>query len=304
MSITAILCRPLHWMISLKNKFIQEKHFKKKVRKMNNFIPVTDIASPELDIYARLSENQLFHINEPGPGLFIAESPKVIGRALAAGCGAVSFLIEERQLTAEAEEVLAECPDVPVYTASEEVFRQLTGFVLTRGMLAAMRRPERPSWEALAADKRRIAILEHVVNPTNVGAIFRAAAALNVDAVLITTDSADPYYRRAARVSMGTVFQVPWTYLPENEWPEKALMKLRALGFASAALALKDDSVSIDDPALKKEEKLALILGTEGDGLNAVTIEGCDYTVKIPMRGGVDSLNVAAAAAVAFWEMR
>ena len=283
MSITAILCRPLHWMISLKNKFMQEKHFKKQVRKMNNFIPVTDIASPELDIYARLSENQLFHINEPGPGLFIAESPKVIG---------------------EAEEVLAECPDVPVYTASEEVFRQLTGFVLTRGMLAAMRRPERPSWEALAADKRRIAILEHVVNPTNVGAIFRAAAALNVDAVLITTDSADPYYRRAARVSMGTVFQVPWTYLPENEWPEKALMKLRALGFASAALALKDDSVSIDDPALKKEEKLALILGTEGDGLNAVTIEGCDYTVKIPMRGGVDSLNVAAAAAVAFWEMR
>ena len=304
MSITAILCRPLHWMISLKNKFIQEKHFKKQVRKMNSFIPVTDFASPELDIYARLSENQLFHINEPAPGLFIAESPKVIGRALAAGCGAVSFLVEERQLTSEAEEVLKRCPDIPVFTAPEETFRQLTGFVLTRGMLAAFKRPVRTAWEELIRDKRRIAILEHVVNPTNVGAIFRSAAALCVDAVLVTTDSADPYYRRAVRVSMGTVFQVPWTYLPENEWPEKALMKLRELGFASAALALKDDSVSIDDPALKKEEKLALILGTEGDGLNAVTIEGCDYTVKIPMRGGVDSLNVAAAAAVAFWEMR
>ncbi len=271
---------------------------------MKTMIPVTDLAAPGLEIFSRLSENQLFHINEPAPGLFIAESPKVIGRALGAGCEAVSFLVEETKITPEAQALLARCPEVPVYVAEEAIFRKLTGFVLTRGMLAAFRRPARPAWTELVRGKRRIAILEHVMNPTNVGAIFRSAAALNVDAVLITSDSADPYYRRAARVSMGTVFQVPWTYLPENEWPEKALMKLRELGFASAALALKDDSVPIDDPALKKEEKLALILGTEGDGLTAVTIEGCDYTVKIPMRGGVDSLNVAAAAAVAFWEMR
>ncbi len=271
---------------------------------MENTIPVTDITAPELDVYARLSENQLFHINEPAPGIFIAESPKVIGRAMNAGCEVVSFLIEERQMTAEAMEVLERAPEAPVFTAPEEVFRKLTGFVLTRGMLAAMRRPVRPAWADLVRDKRRIAILEHVVNPTNVGAIFRSAAALNMDAVLVTTDSADPYYRRAARVSMGTVFQVPWTYLPENEWPASALPELKSMGYASAALALTDDSVSIDDPVLKSEGKLALILGTEGDGLNASTIEGCDYTVKIPMREGVDSLNVAAAAAVAFWEMR
>lgn len=272
---------------------------------MSNIIEITDLNAPELDIYARLSEVQLLHIYEPNGGLFIAESPKVIERALDSGCIPHSILVEKKHLKGEAKDIIARCGNTPVYTAEFDVLTKLTGFQLTRGMLCAMHRPELPALEEVCANARRIAILENVVNPTNIGAIFRSAAALNMDAVLLTPACSNPLYRRAIRVSMGTVFQIPWTFIGDeaSEWPTKGIQKLRELGFRTAAMALNDNSVSIDNPQLLSEEKLAIILGTEGDGLADTTIADCDYTVKIPMSHGVDSLNVAAASAVAFWQL-
>ena len=264
-----------------------------------NLIEITDFHAPELDVYARLTEAQLLNRFEPAKGMFIAESPKVIMRALDAGCVPVSILVERSRMVGESLEVIDRCDGVPVYTADLDVLTQLTGYQLTRGLLCAMRRPKLPTVETVLAHARRVAVLEDVQNPTNVGAIFRSAAALGMDAVLLTPACSNPLYRRSCRVSMGTVFQVPWTYMEEN-WIEN----LRSHGFKTAAMALSDDSVSIDDPVLRREEKLAVVLGTEGDGLAAVTIQDCDYTVKIPMYHGVDSLNVAAASAVAFWELR
>ena len=309
---------------------------------MLNVIPITDFSSSELDVYARLSENDLLSKHEPEKGIFIAESPNVIERALNAGYEAISFLIETNEL-ARTPFPLCEMPledtsnninvntriftrseiaTVPIYTASYEVLSQLTGFQLTRGMLCAMKRPALPTVEEICKDARRIVVLENVMNPTNVGAIFRSAAALNMDAILLTSGCSNPLYRRASRVSMGTVFQIPWTYIcpdipkksPENliykksgtkppTWETDGMKLLHDLGFKTVAMALTDDSVSIDHPDLLKEEKLAIILGTEGDGLAGTTIADCDYTVKIPMSHGVDSLNVAAASAVAFWEL-
>lgn len=271
---------------------------------MNNWIEITDFNAPELDAYARVSELQLLRYYEPKPGLFIGESPKVIERALNAGYEPVSFLVEYRDLKGEASELLSRFPELPVYTAEYEVLTKLTGYALTRGILCLMKRKSLPSVKEVCKNARRIAILENVVNPTNVGAIFRSAAALHMDAVLLTPGCSDPLYRRAARVSMGTVFQIPWTFFDKKiSWPEKGMEILRDLGFKTAAMALCDDSVGIDAPELLEEEKLAVILGTEGDGLAAQTIADCDYTVKIPMSHGVDSLNVAAASAVAFWEL-
>ena len=270
---------------------------------MSHIIEISSFDAPELDIYARTSENQLVNRANPAEAMFIAESPRVIERALDAGYEPVSCLVEKRQLAGEARTVLERLGNIPVYTAEMEVLAQLTGFKLTRGMLCAMYRKALPSVREVCGNARRIAILENVVNPTNVGAIYRSAAALYMDAVLLTFDCSNPLYRRAVRVSMGTVFQIPWTFFDKEDWPEKGIGLLRELGFKTAALALKDDSVSIDDPDLMSEEKLALILGTEGDGLAASTIADCDYTVKIPMSHGVDSLNVAAASAVAFWQV-
>ena len=272
----------------------------------SNIIEITDFQAPELDVYARLSENQLLNRCEPEKGMFIAESPRVIERALDAGYRPVSCLVEKRHIEGEAKEIIRRCGEignVPVYTAEFDVLTQLTGFKLTRGMLCAMRRPPLPEVRQICEGSRRIAILENVVNPTNVGAIFRSAAALGIDAVLLTPDSSNPLYRRAVRVSMGTVFQIPWTFFEKDAWPEKGIRLLRELGFRTAAMALCDDSVSIDNPQLLAEEKLAVILGAEGDGLAFSTIADCDYTVRIPMSRGVDSLNVAAASAVAFWEL-
>lgn len=271
---------------------------------MPNMIEITDLAMPELDVYARLNEAQLLHYYEPEGGIFIAESPKVIERALKGGCQPLSILAEKRRLSQEAGELMADFPQIPVYTAEMEVLTRLTGFSLTRGLLCAMRRPLLPSVEQVCRNAGRVAVLEQVVSPTNVGAIFRSAAALNMDAVLLTKGCSDPLYRRAIRVSMGTVFQIPWTFFDSSlSWPEDGLGLLRSLGFKTAAMALSDQSVSIDEPGLLKEEKLAVILGTEGDGLAKSTIAGCDYTVRIPMSHGVDSLNVAAASAVAFWQL-
>lgn len=272
---------------------------------MSNIIEITDFMAPELDVYARLTENQLINRHEPEKGLFIAESPKVIERALDAGYEPVSLLLERKHIDGQAKDIIARCQEIPVYTADYEVLTQLTGFQLTRGALCAMRRPLLPSVEEVCAGTRRIAILENVMNPTNIGAIFRSAAALNMDAVLLTPACSNPLYRRSIRVSMGTVFQIPWTYLGSqtDDWPHSGIRKLRNMGFKTAAMALCDDSVSIDDPRLRKEEKLAVILGTEGDGLSYTTIADCDYTVRIPMAHGVDSLNVAAASAVAFWQL-
>ena len=272
---------------------------------MPNIIEITDFAAPELDVYARLTENQLLNRHEPEKGLFIAESPKVIERALDAGCVPVSLLLERKHITGQAQEVIARCGDIPVYTAEFDVLTQLTGFQLTRGVLCAMLRPKLPAVEEVCADARRIAILENIMNPTNIGAIFRSAAALNIDAVLLTPACSNPLYRRSIRVSMGTVFQIPWTFLGNEEaaWPQPGMTLLKELGFKTAAMALSDDSISIDDPRLMAEEKLAIVLGTEGDGLASSTIADCDYTVRIPMAHGVDSLNVAAASAVAFWQL-
>lgn len=263
---------------------------------MPEIIKLTDISVSQLDIYARLNEAQLLHYYEPDEGIFIAESPKVIERALNAGYEPISLLMEQRHIDGEARDIIARC-NVPVYTADEEVLTGIIGFRLTRGALCAMRRKPLPSVEEVCTGTRRIAVLENVMNPTNVGAIFRSAAALNMDAVLLTEGCSDPLYRRAERVSMGTVFQVKWTYF------DGSMDTLKRLGFATAAMALDDNSVSISDPALAAEKRLAVVLGTEGDGLAPKTISDCDYTVKIPMAHGVDSLNVAAASTVAFWEL-
>lgn len=277
---------------------------------------ITDFNAPELDIYARLSEVQLLHIHEPERGIFVAESPKVIERALNAGYEPISFLVEDKQIETQAKPLLTRCEKVPVYRAPYDVLTRLTGFALTRGMLCAMYRRDLPTAGEVCAYARRIAVLEDIVNPTNVGAIFRSAAALNMDAVLLTSACSDPLYRRAARVSMGTVFQIPWTYLEIQDGKKRDsapqygkrryqnnIDLLHELGFKTVAMALREDSVNIDDARLKAEDKLAIILGTEGDGLTDATIESCDYTVRIPMSHGVDSLNVAAAGAVAFWEL-
>lgn len=306
---------------------------------MINIIEIKNLDAPELQIYYNLNEAQLFHYFEPKPGIFIAESPKVIERALDAGCVPMSFLMEKKHVETQAKEILARCDklqsqdikqtdkmeaengnssmaaehdipvctaecEIPVYMAEIEVLAKITGYQLTRGMLCAMYRPALSSVEQLCKNARRVAILENVVNPTNVGAIFRSAAALGMDAVLLTPACADPLYRRASRVSMGTVFQIPWTYFDKNaSWPDEAMDVLHKLGYKTAAMALRDDSVSIDDEKMMAEEKLAIVLGTEGDGLADHTIADCDYTVKIPMTHGVDSLNVAAASAVAFWQL-
>ena len=272
---------------------------------MPNIIEITDFHAPELDPYARLTQNQLRNRLEPEKGIFIAESPKVIDRALDAGYKPVSLLMERRQITGPAAGILSRCGDAPVYTADREMLAELTGFELTRGVLCAFRRPAPRPVEELCKNARRVAVLEGIVDSTNVGAIFRSAAALNMDAVLINPSCCDPLCRRAVRVSMGTVFQVPWGQLGETpaDWPEKGMDILHSLGFKTAAMALSDRSVSIDDEQLAKEPKLAIVLGTEGDGLAADTIASCDYTVKIPMSHGVDSLNVAAASAVAFWQL-
>lgn len=273
---------------------------------MANVIEITDFTAPELDVYARLTEAQLLNREEPAKGLFIAESPKVIERALDAGCEPVSLLMERKHIESQAKDVIARCGNIPVYTSDLDILTKLTGFQLTRGVLCAMRRPQLNHVEEVLKDARRIVILENVMNPTNVGAIFRSAAALGMDAVLLTPGCSNPLYRRAARVSMGTVFQIPWTFIGSEmaDWPENGMKQLRELGFKTAAMALRDDSVSIDDPKLLAEEKLAVILGSEGDGLTNDTIADCDYTVRIPMYHDVDSLNVAAASAVAFWQLR
>ena len=267
---------------------------------MANIIEITDFSAPELDVYARLTEVQLLNREFPEKGLFIAESPIVIQRALNAGYTPVSVLVEKKHIEGQAKDILAQCGEIPVYTAEFDVLTQLTGFQLTRGMLCAMRRPKLPTAQEICQNARRIAVLENVMNPTNIGAIFRSAAALNVDAVLLTSACSNPLYRRAIRVSMGTVFQIPWTYLDTDSG---YCEQLQTLGFKTAAMALTDNSVSIKDPTVCGEERLAIILGTEGEGLADSTIADCDYTVKIPMSHGVDSLNVAAASAVAFWQL-
>ena len=265
---------------------------------MANVIEITDFDAPELDVYARLTEHQLLSRDAPEKGLFIGESPKVVERALDAGYEPVSLLLERRHAVGEAAALLRRCGDIPAYTAEFDVLTKLTGFQLTRGVLCAMRRRPPAELQTVCAGARRVAVLEDVQNPTNVGAIFRSAAALGIDAVLLTPNCSDPLYRRSIRVSMGNVFLIPWTYLGED-WHAQ----LRSLGFRTAAMALRDDSLPVDAPVLAAEEKLALVLGTEGDGLAAQTIAACDYTVRIPMAHGVDSLNVAAAAAVAFWQL-
>ena len=266
---------------------------------------ITDFGAPELDVYARLTEGQLKNRADLARGLFIAESPNVILRALDGGYEPVSLLMERRHIEGQAREVVARCGEIPLYTAPLPVLTELTGFPLTRGVLCAMRRRPLPALEEVLSGAGRIAVLEDVMNPTNVGAIFRSAAALGMDAVLLTPSCSDPLYRRAVRVSMGTVFQIPWTQIGEEltDWPQPGLERLREFGFKTAAMALRDDSVSIDDPTLMAEERLAVVLGTEGEGLPDGTIADCDYTVRIPMSHGVDSLNVAAASAVAFWQL-
>ncbi len=266
---------------------------------------IEEFHAPELDMYARLSEGQLFHYNEPESGFFIAESPKVIERALCAGYEPVSLLVETKHIEGEAKELIIRCGDIPVYTAEFEVLKKLTGFPLTRGALCVMRRKRLPDIRSLCENAKRIVILENVMNPTNVGAIFRSAAALHMDAVLLTAGCSDPLYRRASRVSMGTVFQIPWTFFHQKEeiWPEKGMEILRGLGFKTVAMALREDSISLDDPVLQSEEKLAIVMGTEGEGLASETIADCDYTVRIEMAGEVDSLNVSVAAGIAFWEL-
>lgn len=271
---------------------------------MSNIIEITDFSAPELDVYARLTEGQLLNRHAPEKGIFIAESPKVIERALDAGCVPISFLMESKHISGQGKPLIERCRDIPVYTAGFDVLAQLTGFKLTRGMLCAMHRPPLPAPETVCAGARRIAVLENVMNPTNIGAIFRSAAALNIDAVLLTGACSNPLYRRSIRVSMGNVFLIPWTFLREAEaWPQQGIDFLHHLGFKTAAMALSDNALSIDDPRLMSEEKLAIILGTEGDGLASATIADCDYTVRIPMSNGVDSLNVAVASAVAFWQL-
>ena len=286
---------------SIAEKSLREYNVKngKGRENMPNIIEITDFNAPELDVYARLTEAQLMNRFDPSKAMFIAESPKVICRALDGGCQPVSILVERNRMTGESLDVIQRCEGVPVYTADMDVLTQLTGYQLTRGLLCAMKRPKLLAAEEILKNTRRIAVLEEIMNPTNIGAIFRSAAALGMEAVLLTGGCSDPLYRRSARVSMGTVFQIPWTFVGED-WTEM----LRAQGFKTAAMALTDNSVSIDDPQLNGEEKLAVVLGSEGDGLAETTIASCDYTVKIPMAHGVDSLNVAAASAVAFWQLK
>ena len=277
-----------------------------RLYKVSNIIRITDFNAEELDVYARLTEAQLLNKDRPEEGMFIAESPKVVMRALDAGYEPVSMLAEERHIEGEAREVVKRCGDIPVYTAPFDILTQLTGYKLTRGVLCAMRRKPLPEVTQICRRARRIAVLENVMNPTNVGAIIRSAAALNMDAVLLTPGCSNPLYRRAIRVSMGTVFQIPWTFIGGDEadsWPKEGIKYLKSLGFSIASMALHDESVDIDNKRLHREEKLAVILGTEGDGLMDSTIAASDYTIKIPMGHGVDSLNVAAASAVAFWEL-
>ena len=273
---------------------------------MAELIEITSLDLPELEVFTRLTEAQLRNRLEPEKGIFIAESPKVIARALEAGYQPLSLLMERKHLAGQGREIMERCGDIPVYTGDNDLLAALTGYQVNRGILCAMRRPVLPTVEELCAGARRVAVLEGIVDSTNVGAIFRSAAALHMDAVLVTPTCCDPLYRRAVRVSMGTVFQIPWTRIGDSpaDWPEKGLSRLNALGFKTAAMALSDDSVSIDDPALMAEDKLAIVLGTEGDGPSRSTIAHCDYTVRIPMSHGVDSLNVAAASAVAFWQLR
>lgn len=273
---------------------------------MPDIIEITDLNDERTELFTRLTEAQLRNRLEPEKGIFIAESAKVVRLALEMGCKPVAYLMERRQLTNQGREFIENAGSVPIFTADDEVLEGLTGYRLYRGVLAAMRRPKLPSVDEVLKDAHRVAVLEGIVDSTNIGAIFRSAAALNVDAVLVTANCGDPLYRRAVRVSMGTVFQVPWTRIGETneDWPERGLERLRSLGFKSAAMALSDDSVSIDDERLNKEEKLCIVFGTEGDGLAKETIARCDYTVRIPMAHGVDSLNVASAAAVAFWQLR
>ncbi len=269
---------------------------------MGTIVTLNSLDDPALDVYARLTEAQIRNRLEPEKGVFIAESPKVIRLALDAGFEPVSFLMEQKHIEGDAKDLLLRCPDIPVYTGERALLQSLTGYALTRGVLSAMKRKPLPAPETILSDAKRVAVLEGVVDASNLGAIVRSAAALNVDAVLFSPTCCDPLNRRAVRVSMGTVFQVPWTILPD--WPEGGLSLLRAHGFRNAAMALVDDSLSMDDPRLKDCERLAIVLGTEGDGLSKETIEACDFAVKIPMAHGVDSLNVAAASAVAFWELR
>lgn len=268
-----------------------------------SIIQISDLNDPQLDIYTKKSEGQLLHYYEPEEGIFIAESPKVIQTALDEGYEPLSFLVEDRHIKTQANDILSQYTDVPAYTASFDVLKQLTGFGLTRGMLCAMRRKKLATLNDICNNKNRIVILESVMNPTNVGAIFRSAAALNMDAILLSKGCSDPFYRRSVRVSMGTVFQIPWTFMDEHLWPEDAMKQLKQLGYKTVSMALTDQSVQIDDEKLLSEEKLAIILGTEGTGLCEETIHKSDYTVKIPMAHGVDSLNVAAASAVAFWQL-
>ena len=273
---------------------------------MANVIEITNFSAPELDVYARLTEAQLLNRFEPAKGMFIAESPTVIHRALDAGCPPVALLMERKDIDGSAAEIIARCPDLPVYTADEDLLCNLTGYHLTRGVLCAMRRPKLPTVEEICRSARRVVVLENVQNPTNVGAIFRSAAALGMDAVLLTPGCSNPLYRRSARVSMGTVFQIPWTFIGNDitDWPHPGMDRLKEMGFKTVSMALRNDSYSIDDPRLRQEEKLAILMGSEGDGLTDDTLAFCDFTVKIPMYHGVDSLNVAAASAVAFWELR
>lgn len=272
---------------------------------MAHFISITDLNQPELQVYSQLTHAQLRSRRHPEQGIFIAESAKVISCALSAGCRPISLLMEDRQRETVPQELLDRCGDIPVYTAGREVLAGLTGYALTRGILCAMYRPTLPSVEELCRGARRIAVLEHVTDATNVGAIFRSAAALGMDGLLVTPSCCDPLYRRAVRVSMGTVFQIPWAWLGEDssQWPQPGLSRLQELGFQTVAMALSDQSVSIDDPVLARAERLAVILGAEGDGLSPHTIASCDYTARIPMYHGVDSLNVAAAGAVIFWQL-
>lgn len=266
---------------------------------MSQIITITDLNAPGLEVYTRLTQAQLRNRLEPEKGIFIAESPKVIRTALDAGCVPVSMLMEEKHIEGQASELIARCPHIPVYTGEREMLAQLTGYTLTRGVLCAMYRPRLPSQEELCRDARRLAVLEGVVDSTNIGAIFRSAAALGMDGILLSPTCCDPLCRRAIRVSMGTVFQIPWAYAPG--WPEPGMGMLKGMGFQTAAMALSENSISVTDPRLAEAERLAVILGTEGDGLKDGTIAGCDYTVRIPMAHGVDSLNVAAAGAVAFF---
>ena len=272
---------------------------------MSRIIEITDFSDPALDVYARLTENQLVCRADPAEGLFIAESPNVIERALDAGYTPVSLLLERRHIEGQAAHIVARCPGLPIYTAPLPVLTELTGFPLTRGVLCAMRRRPLLSLSEAVQKAARVVVLENIMNPTNLGAIFRSAAALGMDAVLLTHGCADPLYRRAVRVSMGTVFQIPWAFLGEtpDDWPHPGLEQLRALGFQTVAMALDDRAISVTDPRLAQAERLAIVLGTEGDGLAPQTVADCDWTAKIPMSHGVDSLNVAAAGAVAFWQL-